>query len=585
MGAGYTLHMRSLASTDTIFPNVTVAGVNVGGMTPEEATQAIHNAVDGRYEASTLLIKLPDRTLELTPELTHVSVDVEAIVDLAWNYGRKGNFWERAKAYQKAAGGSYVIDIDDAVTLDTSAVRTLIDQTAAEVGRSLVRTEVNINKTAGTITITQGTPGRSLDADALYAAVLQAYANNDFTTITMDYIEQEPDAVNLLSIYDQYCTDPVDASYDEKTGEITKGENGFGFDFEKENTAVSKLQPGETYTIHMEIREPKVTEAMLEGELFQDVLYAYSSYYVWNPARTENLTLACKEIDGTILAPGEVFSFNDTVGERTAARGFQPASVYVGVETQDELGGGVCQVASTLYYACLMANLEIVERTEHRYLVTYVDPGMDATIYWDSKLDFKFRNNTGAPLKINANTDDGSVNITLLGTDTTGEYVKMTYTILSQTPYEDTIKVDLTKGPEYEEVTQSPYTGYTVQTYRNVYSKDGELISTTKEAFSTYYERDRIITVGYGNPRIPEDYEYPAGTVFPELPEPDPEPGTDERPGETDPTEPTEPTDPTDPTTPTDPTEPTDPTTPTDPDPVEPTDPTEPTDPGIAGDG
>ena len=131
VGAGYIMHMKSLADTDTIFPNVSVAGVDVGGMTREEAAQAIHAAVDNELESSTLLVKLPDRTLELTPELTRASIDVDAVVDLAWNYGREGGFWQVAKAYQKAKDGSYAIDINDAVQLDTTAIRQLIDQTAA----------------------------------------------------------------------------------------------------------------------------------------------------------------------------------------------------------------------------------------------------------------------------------------------------------------------------------------------------------------------------------------------------------------------------------------------------------------------
>ena len=117
-GAGYVIHMKTLAEGDTIFPNVKVAGVNVGGMTREEAAAAIHSAVDGQYEHNQLLVKLPDRVLELTPELTKVSIDVDAVVDIAWNYGREGNFWQIAKAYQTAGDEEYVIDIDDAVTLD-----------------------------------------------------------------------------------------------------------------------------------------------------------------------------------------------------------------------------------------------------------------------------------------------------------------------------------------------------------------------------------------------------------------------------------------------------------------------------------
>ena len=587
VGAGYVLHMREIADTDLIFPNVVVAGVNVGGMTKEEAKEAILAAVDGQYERNELQIRLPDRTLTLTPDLTKVHIDVDAVVDLAWDYGRETSFWKTAKAFLAAESDNYVINIDDAITLDSSAVRLLIDQTAAEVEQPLIRSEVLINTDRNTITVTQGQTGRRLDADQLYAAVMNAYSNNDFTTLTMDYAEQEPDPVNLLSIYDQYCYPAVDATYDAATGKYTEASSGLTFDFENENAIVAGLQPGQSYTIQMQVVEPKITAEMLMKDMFADLLSEYSSPYVWNPDRTTNLRLACEEIDGTIVGVGETFSFNDTVGERTAARGFQPAAVYVGVATADEVGGGVCQVASTLYNCALMANLEIVERTEHRYLVTYVDKGMDATIYWGLH-DFKFKNTTEYPMKIKAWLENNCVNIQFFGTNTTGEYARMTFEVLGTQEFKDEIVVDLEKSPTYENVTQTAYRGYTVQTYRHVYNAEGQEISVTKEARSVYSARDRITVVGYGNPRIPDDYEYPEGTVFPELPEEDPDTQDDDPRTPDDPDEPDEPDEPDTPDEPAEPDEPDVPDVPDEPDtpdvPNEPDTPDTPDDPGDTGD-
>lgn len=147
---------------------------------------------------------------------------------------------------------------------------------------------------------------------------------------------------------------------------------------------------------------------------YSKVYSKYSSYYVNNKDRTTNLKLACSKIDGTILQPGQTFSFNATVGKRTAAKGFKPAHVFAGsTETVMGVGGGVCQVASTMFNAALLGNFQIVERHQHSQRVAYVPLGRDAAIYWGAQ-DFKFKNNTNRPVKIKMACKDGKVSCTLL---------------------------------------------------------------------------------------------------------------------------------------------------------------------------
>lgn len=208
------------------------------------------------------------------------------------------------------------------------------------------------------------------------------------------------------------------------------------------------------------------------------------------------MELACEAIDGYILKPGAVFSFNETVGERTAEKGYKAATVYSGMESVQELGGGVCQVASTLYYCTLYADLEVVfPGGVHTFSVDYVPMGMDATVYWGS-LDYQFRNNTDYPIKINASVHDGYVDIEFIGTDTKDYYVKMDYVVLSKDPWE-TKEKEITDG-SYEdgETITTPYTGYTVDTYKYKYDKEtDELISEAFEAHSEYARRDKVVAV------------------------------------------------------------------------------------------
>lgn len=139
-------------------------------------------------------------------------------------------------------------------------------------------------------------------------------------------------------------------------------------------------------------------------------LYAsYTTNYVKNANRTTNLKLASKAIDGTVIAPGEVFSFNKVVGERTTKKGYKPATIFTGGNgTAQGVGGGICQVASTMFNAALKANFGIVERYQHSQRVSYCPLGRDAAIYWGSE-DFKFRNTSDYPIKIKMKCADGKI--------------------------------------------------------------------------------------------------------------------------------------------------------------------------------
>lgn len=160
---------------------------------------------------------------------------------------------------------------------------------------------------------------------------------------------------------------------------------------------------------------------------YSKVYASYSTNYVNKPKRTTNLKLACKAINGTIIQPGETFSFNKVVGERTAKKGYKEATIFTGSEsTAESLGGGVCQVASTIFNAALLGNLEIVERYQHSQRVTYCPLGRDAAIYWGSE-DFKFKNNTNYPIKMVMKCANGKVSCTLkVSYDTKPKKVKLT---------------------------------------------------------------------------------------------------------------------------------------------------------------
>jgi len=518
---GVLLWGVALQNGDKIFPNVHVAGVNIGGMTRSAAIGEVRDTLEGKYD-QTLKVTLPDRTLEFESKDVNVTIDVERAVDLAMDYGRSDGAFMAVINYLRYNSQKRVDvrDMDMAMSMDKEYIDDQLRITAAEVYRDCVNTDVKVK--GNKVTIVKGEAGRYLDEDALAEKIREAYEICDLSPIewkyeTIDYLEAD-----MQNVYDSVAVKAMDAYYDEENHEIVEAEKGLSFDVEEEAAALNKLGAGETMTIELEEVEPELDAQTLNGQMFGEKLESRSSPYVNNPNRTENLRLACEAINGTILNPDEIFSFNETVGERTAERGFKPATIYGGDgESVDGVGGGICQVASTIYYTTLYMDLEQVMREPHMYRVTYVPLGMDATVYWDSGLDYKFRNTLSNPIKIQANVDGGHVNITFWGIKENDNYVEMTNKVVDDAPMEPVYEVDETKEPGFEEVKQTRYIGARVEAYQRVYDGDGNLIRETTIK-SVYKGRPEIIVTGPEEVPEPEfpgmDEDFP---MDPDLPAPE----------------------------------------------------------------
>ena len=514
-----------------IYPNVSAFGVDLGGMTPEEAAAAIHAETDGTFSVQSMTIVLPDTTVSLTPEQSGASLDVDALVQMAYGHGREGNRWENTKARAEAALSSYALDTAACLTLNEDAIRQVLDQAAAAAFSTLTQPTATVTGETPKLelsyeeamaqtdvvhkqlTIVMGTPDRSLNTEALMQLVLERYHANDFTPIDFAYDVTEPEAPDVQALAAANTIAPVDAVLDETDYSITREVLGYGFDQEALQTMVDAAGEGETVTVSFAYIPAALTFEAIDATLFKDVLGYVSTNHTNDSNRNTNLRQACKALNGTLVRPGETFSYNATLGERTEKKGYKPAGAYSGGKTVQTVGGGICQVSSTLYYACLKADLEIVERTAHGYTVSYMPYGMDATVSWGS-LDYKFRNNTDYPIRIEAWVADGQVHVKLIGTDTKDYYVKMTYETVEgpvegKTVYED-YKWNNPEGYKDGDVIQTAYTGRTVKSYRVKYSKaTDEKISSSYEATSRYKSRDKIVARVEPKPTEPPATEAP----------------------------------------------------------------------------
>ncbi|HWQ71832.1 MAG TPA: VanW family protein [Desulfitobacteriaceae bacterium] len=245
--------------------------------------------------------------------------------------------------------------------------------------------------------------------------------------------------------------------------------------------------------IAVERQEPKITAAMLQ-DMVQ--LSVYSTYY--NTAeknRSHNLGLAATSINKSLVKPGEVFSYNGTVGPRTPERGYLEAKIIVGNKYESGLGGGICQVSSTLYNAVLLAGLGIMERYYHNLAVAYVPMGRDATVDY-GHLDFKFQNNTAAPVYVRSISQGGKLTVSIYGNAKYKQKIEITNVVNQTIPFNTITENDSTLEPGEQKVVQEGKPGYKVSAFRSTYDPNGKLITTEQLSQDFYQPLDKLILVG-----------------------------------------------------------------------------------------
>lgn len=481
-----------------ILPNVSVAGVDVGGMTKESALEAVNQATKYTYSQNNMVVKVNDHQEEISPSDSGVLLNVEAAVEVAYQYGRTGNSKQRAQDKLESVTG-IVVDILPYLNLDMDAIQSSLDTLAAHYSSLLTETTYQVTGSydpetgsVPTLTITKGTPEYNLDMDVLTQKVLDAYNTNCFS-VEMICEAIQPQNLDLQAIFDEHCIAAKDAIVDPQTFDVTPATDGCEFSISEVEEKLKAAAPGEELTIPFTKTKGNTEES---DKLYRDVLGHFTTTASGSSNRNNNLKRACESINGKILLPNDVFSYNYTLGERTEANGYRPGASYSGNETITTYGGGICQVSSTLYYCTLVADLEIIERSNHGFYPGYIPLGMDATVSWNA-LDFKFRNNTNYPIRIEAEASGGSVTISLVGTDEKDYEIKMEYRVLNTTSYKvtyETMTADNEKGYKDGDEIVSGYTGYEVETYKCKYSKaTGELISKDIVNTSKYRSRDQVI--------------------------------------------------------------------------------------------
>ena len=477
---------------DSFLPmgNVTIGNTYLRGMTKQQAKDALVS-MQQKYNDTPMVIRVLDSSVELTGAEAGIQLDIDGAVNAAFRDPSCGQ-----------------LGLLPYLQINTAAVNTAVERLGAVFNTTFRESEWSVEGSVPSLApdaqeqsgkllhFTKGIPQYGLNTQNLYELVMEAYNVYQFQVVG-ECSTLEPKLPDLTQLLQEHYIAPVDAVMDERFS-VQPEAYGYGFDVEEVQAQLAALPYGQSISIPFVRIPAAVTAESLLSTLYTDVLGEFKTPYQGEDDnnRNTNLALACAAINNVVLLPGEEFSYNATLGERTEAGGYKPAGSYVNGLTVDTIGGGICQVSSTLYYCTLLADLKIIERWPHGYISNYTDPGMDASVSWPNA-DLHFANNTGYPIKIEAYRADGNVTVRILGTDTKDYYVEMHYTITSTDPYEivyEEYPPDNEKGYYDGQVLITPYSGYKVLAYKHKYSKaDGSLISNTLESTNEYSRRDLVM--------------------------------------------------------------------------------------------
>ena len=459
-----------------ILPNTYISGVYVGGMTREEADQALRSAGFDALEGQSLAVTLPAGAGFYVDYLRSGAVlSRDSAIDLAYAAGHGTNVFTNLWAAVKSHLAPASIEPGE-LPLDAEYIRSCMDEGIRSLNTNLNRPAYAADLENARLVLYKGT-GAELDSEGLYRAIETALRAGE-KAIRFDTLAKQPVMPNFEQIYSEVAVEPSNAWYSE-TFEVMPETVGVSFGVEEAAQLWQNANVGEQVIVPLTMTQPDFTAAQLEELLFRDLLGAQMTYYAGSTAeRINNIRLAAAKLDGLILLPGESFSYNDTVGKRTEEAGFQYADAYSDGQVVPELGGGICQVSSTLYSASLYARMKILSRTNHYFKVGYLDYGMDATVSWGGP-DFKFRNDRELPIKIAAylNEGEGSLVVEIWGTDFDGIKVQLRTVV----------------EPVYDQEYWDVQIGNSVVTYSDQYDLDGNYLDTARVNSGVYYFHDENI--------------------------------------------------------------------------------------------
>ena len=478
-------------NNENIISGVSISGIDVSGLSREEAKGKLE-AVYNEKKENDIDLEHNEFETTLSPELMEVNYKIDEAVESAVSIGKSKNIFKNNYDILGTLIGKRNIPVE--MTINEEATRQTIEDMNASLPDVLIDSSYSIEEDE--LIITKGKAGVKIDTDNLLNQVKQKLndLNDNENFIEIPVVNKEPEAIDIDKIHSEVYKEPQNAYYTKDPFTVYPEVEGVDFDVEAARELLKEDK--EEYVIKLKITEPEITLDEIGTEAFPDQLSTFTTRYdVSDVDRSTNLRLASEKINGTVLKPGETFSYNKTVGARTIAAGYKNAKVYESGKVVDGIGGGICQVSSTLYNAALLANLEIVERRNHQFVTSYVGAGRDATVVY-GQTDFKFKNTRKYPIRIVVTTNAGILKISIFGIKEENEYTfKFNTKTVSSIPYTTQYIEDSSLPAGTEKVEQKGANGLITETYITK-MLDGKVVSTELLSRDTYSAMTRIIRRG-----------------------------------------------------------------------------------------
>ena len=480
-------------NSDKIISGISILGIDVSGLTQDEANQKVSDNLNSRLETN-LVFSHNGILYNALPSQFECNFDISKAVNDAYSYGRNGNIFENNFDIINTLINKVDINVDFAFSNDLYNSIVVQMNSNFEDGLKQYSYEIDGNN----LIITAGKKGNVIKSNDLKNLIIEKLTSTNYNTdsIEVPVEEEDPSTIDIEKIHSEIYKEAKDAYYTKDPYAVYPSETGLDFNISIDEAKQLVSTPSETYTIPLKTLYPKVTTNDIGREAFPDLLATYTtSYATSNANRSTNIALAASKINGTVLMPGEEFSFNGTVGKRTAAAGFKVAGVYSNGQVTSDYGGGICQVSSTLYNSVLKANLEITNRVNHTFTVGYVPIGLDATVSWGAP-DFKFKNSRSYPVKIVASTANKKLTVSVYGLKEDVEYeVELVSYKTGTVPYSTVYTTDSSLAPGKTKVVQAGSNGAKAESYK-ILKLNGKEVSRTLLSKDTYSPHNQIIARG-----------------------------------------------------------------------------------------
>lgn len=505
----------AISKSTKVFPNVTLDGIEIGGLSKEEAETCLSRNGYTAKSARTLTINsYSGASVEIDPVKAGSLLDTSHAAQSAVEYGKTGNPFINLGIFVKCL--FLKTEFDSSGIPNEEYIKKKASELQSAVDSAFSYDSYDLDEKAKTLSIRKGY-GCSviLDQDKLCGEIVNALQSGKQELTYTDLSKPVP-GFDFTSLKDRVDCAPAPAYFSaDGSHEIVPDRPGYSFDEKELSQKWDTAQPGDEITVPLSCSYSDITAEYLESRMFHDLLGAVTTKYNnSNENRSSNVRLASSKVNGTILYPGEEFSFNKTVGVRTEAAGFLYAPAYAGYDDiQEEIGGGVCQVSTGIYASALYAFLEITAHTCHVYPPNYIQLGCDATVSIPAsgkEIDLKFVNSKSYPIKIvsyceeTVDEDTGkplkTVTVEIWGTLEDNDYMPVEfdnryddiydYHRVIDPPYPDRQGVRLLFTHDETEFEDDTGKGLRTLTYIRVYDMDDNLIDK--------FLMNRKYSFGYG---------------------------------------------------------------------------------------